>query len=93
MQDMLSKSFSAHFIAGAKRYDMLNTREIICDCRDSLKWTRVRLSEKSGVSIDTIVKVEKKRGHNVSVNIFEKLLNAMGYELKVVRKDMKEFVE
>ena len=72
---------------------MLNTRDIISDCRDSLKWTRVRLSEKSGVSVDTIVKAEKKRGYNVSVNIFEKLLNAMGYELKVVRKDMKEFVE
>ena len=64
---------------------MTDTGQIITMCRDSLKWPRSRLSEKSGVSITTIINIE--RNGDCRVSTFERLLESMGYELEVLRKE------
>lgn len=62
-----------------------DTGEIIKMCRKSLNWSRPRLSEKSGVSLDTVINVE--RHNNCKFSTFEKLIEAMGYEIEILPRD------
>lgn len=59
---------------------------IIKELRTKLKWSQFKLSLESGVAVNTIQEIEKGlRGGNLST--FIKLINAMGYDLEVVRID------
>ena len=64
---------------------MIHTGQMVRMCRNSLNWSRQHLSEKSGVPAYTIVTVEGKPDCKVST--FEKLIEAMGYEVEVLRKE------
>ena len=64
---------------------MTDTGEMVKMCRKKLKWTRPRLSEISGIGVNTIVSVESNSDCKVST--FERLLEAMGYELEILPKD------
>lgn len=54
-------------------------------CRKKLKWTRPVLSEASGIGVNTILSVE--RNNDCKVSTFERLLEAMGYELEILPKE------
>ena len=43
-----------------------DTGEMVRMLRKSLKWTKVKLSEKSGISLDTIINLERHRNCNFS---------------------------
>ena len=62
-----------------------DTGEMVKACRLSRKWTKVKLSEVSGISLDTIVNIERHRNCNFST--FERLIEAMGYEIEILRKE------
>lgn len=64
---------------------MTDTGEIIRLCRYKYGWSRRRLAERSGVPYNTIVTVERRGDCRVST--FERLLDAMGYEMEVFRKE------
>lgn len=64
---------------------MTDAGEMVRMLRKSLNWSRPRLSEKSGVKLDTIINVERKRDCRLST--FEKLVEAMGYEIEILRKE------
>ena len=65
---------------------MINAGEIIKMCRHHIKWSQMKLSVESSISQSTILEIE--RGHrDCRVNTFEKLLNTMGYEIEVLKKD------
>ena len=64
---------------------MTDTGEMIKMCRKKLKWTRPMLSEVSGIGVNTILSVE--RNSDCKVSTFEKLLEAMGYELEILPKE------
>lgn len=64
---------------------MTDTGNMIRLCRTHLKWPRAYLAEKSGVPLNTIINVEGKSDCKVST--FEKLLEAMGYEIEIMRKE------
>ena len=67
---------------------MTDTGEIIRMIRKHKKWTQYVLSEKSGVPQNTIVNVERKP--HCRTDTFEKLLEAMGYEIEILEKDVQE---
>lgn len=64
----------------------MDTGKIIRECRDVLKWPRTHLCEMADVSLNTVVTAEKRQDCKVST--FEKLLNAMGYEVKIVKRNL-----
>lgn len=64
---------------------MTDTGEIIRMCRKSLKWSRSKLSDASGISVQTIINVERQS--NCKFDTFEKLIEAMGYEIEILRKE------
>lgn len=59
--------------------------EIVKECRQTKGMTQKQLSEMSGVARQTVADVESGR-HGTSVAILTELLDAMGYELAVVKK-------
>lgn len=59
--------------------------EIVKECRLTKGMTQKQLSEMSGVARQTVADVESGR-HGTSVAILTELLDAMGYELAVVKK-------
>lgn len=65
---------------------MIDTGEIVLMCRKGLHWTRPKLSEISGVGVPTILSVE--RNSDCKVSTFETLLEAMGYEIEIMRKEI-----
>ena len=64
---------------------MTDTGEMIRLCRKKLHWTRAKLSEASGVGVHTILNVE--RNPDCKVSTFERLIEAMGYEMEILRKE------
>lgn len=64
---------------------MTDTGEMVKMCRKKLKWTRPVLSEASGIGVNTILSVE--RNSDCKVSTFERLLEAMGYELEILPKE------
>ena len=64
---------------------MTDTGEIIRMCRKRLGWAKAYLSEKSGISVNTITYAE--RNMDCKVSVFEKLLDAMGYEIEILMKE------
>ena len=64
---------------------MTDAGEIIRACRLHRKWTKVKLSQKSGMSLDTIINAERKRDCRLST--FERLIEAMGYEVEILEKE------
>ena len=64
----------------------MDAAEILKLCRKHAKLSLVALSAASTVSTTTIQKVEHGE-QDCRISTFEKLLDAMGYELEVVRKD------
>lgn len=68
---------------------MTNTGEIVRICRERLGWSRSWLGIKSGVSQNTIVCVENNK--SCRVDTFEKLLDAMGYEIEILPKETRRF--
>lgn len=63
---------------------MINTGEIVRAYRDRLHWSRAYLSDKSGVSVCTIVRIESNG--DCMVSTFEKLIDAMGYGMQIKDK-------
>ena len=66
---------------------MTDTGEIVRMCRKSLKWSRPKLSNASGLSLQTIINVERQ--NNCKFDTFEKLIEAMGYELEILPKEIR----
>ena len=64
---------------------MTDTGEMIRLCRKKLNWSRPKLSEASGVGVHTILNVE--RNPDCKVSKFERLIEAMGYEMEILRKE------
>ena len=64
---------------------MTDTGQIVKMLRTSNGWSQRDLAEESGVSPNTIANVE--RGSNCTVLILESLVEAMGYELEILRRD------
>lgn len=60
----------------------INVSKVIKELRTKKKWTQRQLAEKSGISRQTTWNVERDN-HGTTVYTFEKLLNAMGYELAI----------
>lgn len=68
---------------------MTDVGQIIRACRNTRKWTKVKLSQVSGVSLDTIINVERKSDCRLST--FEKLIEAMGYEIEILPTEQRRF--
>ncbi len=64
---------------------MTDTGEMIRMLRKNLNWPRSKLSEASGVGVHTILNVE--RNPDCKVSTFERLIEAMGYEMEILRKE------
>jgi len=64
---------------------MTDTGKIIKACRESLHWSRMKLSREADVPINTIVSCEQKPDCKVST--FERIIEAMGFEMEVMRKE------
>ena len=64
---------------------MTDTGQIIRTCREVRKWPRSYLAEVSGVPMHTIVTCEGKNDCRVST--LDRLIEAMGFELEIVRKE------
>lgn len=66
---------------------MTDTGAIVRMLRNRLKWSRMKLSDKSGVQVATISSVENKTDCRLST--FEKLIEAMGYEIEIYPKEKR----
>ena len=66
-----------------------DTGEIIKTCRKSLNWSRPKLSKEAGISLDTVINVE--RHNNCKFSTFEKLIEAMGYEIEIIPSEQRRF--
>ena len=64
---------------------MTHVGELIKACREQQKLSRYELAIKSGISYQTIFAVEHKGDCKYST--FEKLLEGMGYEIEIMRKE------
>lgn len=65
---------------------MFNAGQILRMCRKHEKISRLTLSAESLVSTSTIEEIENNR-RDCRIGTFNKLLNAMGYELEVLKID------
>lgn len=65
---------------------MLDAGQIIKMCRHHLKWSTIKLSIESEVSKSTIQEIEANK-RDCRLSTFEKILNAMGYEIEVLKTD------
>lgn len=65
---------------------MLDAGQIIRMCRNSKKWSLVTLSAESEVAQSTIQEIETGK-RNCRLDTFEKIINAMGYEIEVLKTD------
>lgn len=66
----------------------MQINEIVRGIREMLHWPLAYLAEKAGVDIGTLHRIEKHGGGKLET--YEKLLDAMGYELEVVKKWSKQ---
>ena len=66
----------------------MQINEIITGIREMLHWPLAYLAEKAEVDISTLHRIEKHGGGNLET--YEKILDAMGYELEVVKKWSKQ---
>ena len=64
---------------------MIDAAEIIKGCRKVRRLTRTQLADRSGVSRQTIWNVERDN-NNTTLYTFEKLLEAMGFEVYIREK-------
>lgn len=65
---------------------MINIGEVLIACRKRKGWSQKELAEKAGVNVGSLWRYE----NNLTVPMLssvEYLLEAMGYELKIVRKE------
>lgn len=65
----------------------LNIQELK-QIRNSLGWTLCDLSEKAGISVASICRIEKLKG-GIRLDTLETLLNTMGYHLEIVKDEPK----
>jgi transcriptional regulator with XRE-family HTH domain len=63
----------------------LKITEILRDIRREKKISQARLAKISGVHPNTVQRMEA--GSSVSIDIFERLAEALGYELDLMPKD------
>lgn len=64
---------------------MTDTGDMIRMLRKKLGWTRNKLSDASGLGVSTILNAE--RNSDCKVSTFEKLIEAMGYDLEILPKE------
>lgn len=64
---------------------MTDTGQIIRTCREVRKWPRSYLAEKAGIPFGTVITCERKQDCRVST--FEKLIEAMGFEIEILPKE------
>ena len=67
---------------------MTDTGQIVRMLRKSKGWTIAELAFRSGLSPNTISNVE--RGSNCTILVFDSLVEAMGYELEILKRDEYE---
>lgn len=65
---------------------MIDTGQIIRMCRKHKRWSIITLGAESSVSPSTIKEIENGT-RDCRIGTFEKLLEAMGYELEVLKID------
>lgn len=65
---------------------MIDTGQIIKMCRKHKHWSIITLGVESSVSPSTIKEIEHGT-RDCRIKTFEKLLEAMGYELEVLKID------
>lgn len=68
---------------------MTDTGEMVKACRNSLNWTKAKLSREADVPLQTVINVERQS--NCKVSTFEKLLEAMGYEIVILPEETRRF--
>ena len=68
----------------------MNVGEIIRQCRWANEWSVRKLSEESGIARQTICDAEYSR-RNTSVAVLVELLDSMGYELVVSKKQVGKY--
>ena len=66
---------------------MTDTGEMVRILRKKLGWTRNKLSDKAGMHISTVLNVE--RNPDCKVSTFERLIEAMGYEIEILPKEFE----
>ena len=54
-------------------------------CRETRKWTRSYLAEKAKMPLNTVINCERR--HDCRVSTMDRLIEAMGFELEIVRKE------
>ena len=64
---------------------MTDTGQIVRMLRKNKGWTIAELAFRSGISANTVTNVE--RGSNCTILVFDSLIEAMGYELEILKKD------
>ena len=64
---------------------MTDTGEMVKILRKRLGWSRAKLSEESGLHINTVTNAE--RNPDCYLSTFEKLIEAMGYEIEILPRD------
>lgn len=65
---------------------MINAGQILRMCRENKHWSIITLSLESSVSHSTIQEIETGL-RDCRISTYEKILNAMGYELEVMKID------
>ena len=65
---------------------MINAGQILRMCRQNKQWSIITLSLESSVSHSTIQEIETGL-RDCRISTYEKILNAMGYELEVMKMD------
>lgn len=67
---------------------MIKASEILYNCRKEMGWSMPYLSEQSGTSLYTIRAIERRGDCKVSTLL--KLIDAMGFEIVLQRKNIME---
>lgn len=66
---------------------MTDTGEMVKILRKRLGWSRSKLSDKAGMHINTVTNAE--RNSDCYLSTFERLIEAMGYEIEILPKEIQ----
>lgn len=63
----------------------MRTSEVIKACRIFSKMTQKELAKKAGIRSETLCRIEKGKTNKAQIDTVERILNAMGFRLVVVK--------